>query len=200
MKPTYHIVAHSHWDREWYKSFEQFRAMLVEMVDDLLELLRRDDGFRSFTLDGQTVVIEDYLAVRPGKREEIAKLIGEGRIVTGPWYILPDEFLVSAESTVRNLMTGIRMAGSFGHAMTVGYIPDSFGHIAMMPAILRGFGIGTALVYRGFAASRASRPPSTGGRPRTGRGRCCSTSTGTGTARGTSTRRPTRRSSTGSPR
>ena len=150
MKPTYHIVAHSHWDREWYKSFEQFRAMLVEMVDDLLELLRRDDGFRSFTLDGQTVVIEDYLAVRPGKREEIAKFVGEGRIVTGPWYILPDEFLVSAESTVRNLMTGIRMAGSFGHAMTVGYIPDSFGHIAMMPAILRGFGIGTALVYRGF--------------------------------------------------
>ena len=150
MKPTYHIVAHSHWDREWYKSFEQFRAMLVEMVDDLLELLRRDEEFRSFTLDGQTVVIEDYLAVRPGKREEIQKLVGEGRIITGPWYILPDEFLVSAESTVRNLMTGIRMAGSLGHTMTVGYIPDSFGHIAMMPAILRGFGIGTALVYRGF--------------------------------------------------
>jgi alpha-mannosidase len=150
MKPTYHIVSHSHWDREWYKSFEQFRAMLVNMIDDLLELLRRDGEFRHFTLDGQTVVLEDYLAVRPGKREKIRRLVGEGRIVTGPWYVLPDEFLVSGESTVRNLMTGTRMAASFGKTMTVGYIPDSFGHIAMMPAILRGFGIGTALVYRGF--------------------------------------------------
>jgi alpha-mannosidase len=150
MKPTYHIVSHSHWDREWYKSFEQFRAMLVEMIDDLLDLLRRDGEFRHFTLDGQTVVLEDYLAVRPGKRGEIRRLVGEGRIVTGPWYVLPDEFLVSGESTVRNLMTGTRMAASFGKTMTVGYIPDSFGHIAMMPAILRGFGIGTALVYRGF--------------------------------------------------
>jgi len=150
MTPTYHIVSHSHWDREWYRSFEQFRAMLVTMIDDLLELLRRDGEFRCFTLDGQTVVLEDYLAVRPGKGEEIRRLVAEGRIVTGPWYILPDEFLVSGESTVRNLMTGTRMAASFGKTMTVGYIPDSFGHIAMMPAILRGFGIRTALVYRGF--------------------------------------------------
>ena len=150
MKPTYHIVSHSHWDREWYRSFEQFRAMLVNMIDDLLDLLRRDPEFRFFTLDGQTVALEDYLAVRPGKREEIRRLVGEGRIVTGPWYVLPDEFLASGESTVRNLMAGTRMAASFGKTMTVGYIPDSFGHIAMMPAILRGFGIGTALVYRGF--------------------------------------------------
>jgi hypothetical protein len=124
--------------------------MLVTMIDDLLELLRSDQEFRSFTLDGQTVILEDYLEVRPEKREEIRKLIGEGRIVTGPWYVLPDEFLVSAESTVRNLMAGTRMASSFGKTMTVGYIPDSFGHIAMMPAILKGFGILTALVYRGF--------------------------------------------------
>jgi alpha-mannosidase len=150
MKPTYHIVSHSHWDREWYRSFEQFRAMLVEMIDDLLDILRRDPGFRHFTLDGQTVVLEDYLEVRPENRDEIRRLVGEGRIVTGPWYVLPDEFLVSGESTVRNLMTGMRMAASFGGTMTVGYIPDSFGHIAMMPAILKGFGIDTALVYRGF--------------------------------------------------
>lgn len=150
MKPTYHIVSHSHWDREWYKSFERFRAMLVTMVDDLLDLLRRDPAFRCFTLDGQTSVIDDYLAVRPERREEIRAFIRDGRIVTGPWYILPDEFLVSAEATVRNLMLGLRMARELGGTMNVGYIPDSFGHIAMMPSILRGFDIETALVYRGF--------------------------------------------------
>ncbi|MEX1274321.1 MAG: glycoside hydrolase family 38 C-terminal domain-containing protein [Bacteroidota bacterium] len=150
MKPTYHIVSHSHWDREWYKSFEQFRAMLVNMIDDLLDLLARDPGFASFTLDGQTSVVEDYLAVRPERREELVRYIKHGRILTGPWYVLPDEFLVSAESTVRNLMVGTTMARAMGGGMNVGYIPDSFGHIAMMPAILKGFGIDSALVYRGF--------------------------------------------------
>ena len=147
---TYHIVSHSHWDREWYRSFEQFRAMLVSMIDDLLDLLARDPSFVCFTLDGQAIVIEDYLEVRPEREREIREYVKKGRLLTGPWYILPDEFLVSAESTVRNLLTGIRTAERFGGSMKVGYIPDSFGHIAMMPAILRGFGIDTALIYRGF--------------------------------------------------
>ncbi len=150
MKPTYHIVSHSHWDREWYKSFEQFRAMLVNMVDDLLDLLDRDPNFVCFTLDGQTVILEDYLAVRPEREKEIRRFVAEGRLVVGPWYILPDEFLVSAEATVRNLLIGTGMSKEFGGQMNVGYIPDSFGHIAMMPAILKGFDIDTALVYRGF--------------------------------------------------
>ena len=45
MTPTYHIVAHTHWDREWFKSFEQFRSMLVNMVDDLIEICERDPSF-----------------------------------------------------------------------------------------------------------------------------------------------------------
>jgi len=150
MKPTYHIVSHSHWDREWYKSFEQFRCMLVAMIDELLDLLSRDPRFVCFTLDGQMVIIEDYLAIKPEREQEIRRLIADGRIIIGPWYILPDEFLVSAEATVRNLLVGTKMATDFGGEMKVGYIPDSFGHIAMMPAILKGFGIDTALTYRGF--------------------------------------------------
>lgn len=157
MKPTYHIVSHSHWDREWYKSFEEFRAMLVAMVDDLLDLLERDREFRCFTLDGQTVILEDYLAIRPERREDLRRMIAQGRIVTGPWYVLPDEFLVSAEATVRNLLVGTQMARAFGGLMKVGYIPDSFGHIAMMPAILKGFGIDAALVYRGFGGEPAQK-------------------------------------------
>lgn len=150
MKPIYHIVSHSHWDREWYKSFEQFRSMLVNMVDDLLDLLEHDPEYVCFTLDGQTVVLDDYLAVRPEREQELRRLVREGRLMIGPWYVLPDEFLVSAEATVRNLLSGTRRARDFGAEMKVGYIPDSFGHIAMMPAILRGFGIDTALLYRGF--------------------------------------------------
>ncbi len=150
MEPTYHIVSHSHWDREWYKTFEQFRSMLVVMVDDLIDLLDRDRDFASFLLDGQTSVLEDYLEVRPEQREVLARLISKGRIATGPWFVLADEFLVSAEALVRNLLRGGKTAKEFGGGMMVGYLPDTFGHIAMMPAILRGFDIDTALLYRGF--------------------------------------------------
>src|SRR5512140_1842314 len=143
MKPVYHIVSHSHWDREWYKSFEQFRSMLVNMVDDLLDLLARDPAYVCFTLDAQTIVLDDYLAVRPEREPELRRLVREGRLMIGPWYVLPDEFLVSAEATVRNLLTGARRSRDFGAEMKVGYIP-------MMPAILSGFGIDTALLYRGF--------------------------------------------------
>lgn len=157
MTPTYHIVSHSHWDREWYKTFEQFRSMLVNMVDDLIDLLQRDPTYRCFTLDGQTVILEDYLAVRPEREAQLRSLVREGRLVIGPWYILPDEFLVSGEATVRNLLHGREDSRRFGASMDVGYIPDSFGHIAMMPAILKGFGIPTALVYRGFGGEPDQR-------------------------------------------
>jgi mannosylglycerate hydrolase len=152
--PTYHIVSHSHWDREWYKTFHQFRSMLVNMVGDLLDLLRRDPRYRCFTLDGQAVVLEDYLAVCPEREEEVRDLVRAGRIVIGPWYVLPDEFLVSAEATVRNLLEGGRICQRFGGTMNVGYIPDSFGHIAAMPAILMGFNIPTAVLYRGFGGEK----------------------------------------------
>ncbi len=150
MTPTYHIVSHTHWDREWYRSFEQFRAQLVAMIDHLLDLLDSTPGFEHFTLDGQTIVLEDYLAVKPENRERLSRRVQEGRILIGPWYVLPDEFLVSGEALLRNLFAGRRIAAAYGEGMNIAYIPDSFGHIAMMPSIVRGFGMDAALVYRGF--------------------------------------------------
>jgi len=117
MLPTYHLVSHTHWDREWYLSFEQFRAMLVRMVDDLLDLLARDPEYKCFTLDGQTIVLEDCLAIKPERAEEIRRLVAEGRLLVGPWYILPDEFLVSGEATIRNLFFGRRISQQFGAEM-----------------------------------------------------------------------------------
>ena len=143
------VVSHTHWDREWYHSFQQFRARLVEMMDALLALLGREPRFTSFTLDGQTVLLEDYLEVRSEKRAELREQVQEGRLLIGPWYTSPDECLVSAEALIRNLMLGHRFAAEFGGTMKVGYLPDSFGHTAQLPQILRGFGIGAAVFWRG---------------------------------------------------
>jgi alpha-mannosidase len=146
------LVPHTHWDREWYQTFQQFRIRLVHAVDRLLDILDRDPKFTHFMLDGQTIVLDDYLEVRPEQEERLKKYIRSGRIQIGPWYVQPDEFLVSGESLIRNLQLGLRQAADFGALMRVGYVPDCFGHIAQLPQILRGFGIENAVFWRGVGA------------------------------------------------
>lgn len=144
------LVHHTHWDREWWATREDFRVRLVHLMDSLLDTLDRDPDFYNFLLDGQTIVLRDYLQIRPENRERLVRHIQEGRIQCGPWYILPDEFLVSAESHIRNLWLGIRTGRELSVPLLhIGYIPDLFGHISQMPQILRGFGIDNAFVWRG---------------------------------------------------
>ena len=157
MKWKIHIVSHTHWDREWYLPFQIFRARLVKMIDSLLNILSKEADFRYFTLDGQTIVLEDYLEIRPDKAEELKKRIKEGRILIGPWYILPDEFLVSGESLIRNLILGEKISRKFGRVMRIGYTPDTFGHIEEMPQILRGFEIDNFVFWRGYTADEKRR-------------------------------------------
>ncbi len=143
------VVPHTHWDREWYEPYQQLRHRLVAMLDELLDDLESDPGFSNFLLDGQMAVVDDYLEVRPGAEERLRSLATSGRLAMGPWYILMDEFCVSAETIVRNLQLGLRRAASFGGAMAVGYLPDMFGHVAQMPQILRLAGLHHAVVWRG---------------------------------------------------
>jgi len=119
-------------------------------MNKLLALLERDPEYKTFNLDGQTIILEDYLEIHPEKREQLKRYIQERRLLVGPWYILPDEFLSSGESLVHNLLLGGQIAREFGHRMNVGYIPDTFGHIAQLPQILRGFGIDNAMHFRGL--------------------------------------------------
>ncbi len=144
------IVSETHWDREWYLPFQEFRARLVILTDKLLYILEKDPKFTNFTFDGQTIVVEDYLEVRPEKEQLLRKYITEKRISVGPWYVLPDEFLVSGEALVRNLMLGHKIARSFGRVMRAGYIPDPFGHIAQLPQIMQGFNIDSIIFMRGM--------------------------------------------------
>jgi alpha-mannosidase len=76
-------------------------------------------------------------------------------LLVGPWYTQPDEFLVSGEAMVRNLLLGRRMAHNFGACMDLGYLPDSFGHAGQMPQIFAGFGFPAAIVFRGITADQA---------------------------------------------
>ncbi len=145
------VVPHTHWDREWYWPFERFQLRLAEVVDELIDVLERDSGFSSFTLDGQAIVLEDYLDARPENEGRLRALLEAGRIEVGPSYVLPDELLVGSESLVRNLLLGRWVCERFGaRTSTVGYLPDSFGHPLQLPQILAGFGIGSFIFSRGL--------------------------------------------------
>jgi 2-O-(6-phospho-alpha-D-mannosyl)-D-glycerate hydrolase len=150
-----HVVSHTHWDREWYLTHEQFRFRLVALVDRLLDLLDSDPSYKYFHLDGQTIVLEDYLEIRPEQEPRLRAAIACGRVLIGPWYVMPDEFLVSGESLVRNLLRGHRISREYGSPMPVGYLPDLFGHVGQMPQIWRQFGLDNTILWRGFGGRDA---------------------------------------------
>lgn len=143
------LVSHTHWDREWYLPFSRFRVQLLEVVTRVLDRLDADPEFRAFVLDGQSCALADFLAAAPHERERVERLAAAGRLAVGPWYVLPDEFLVSGEATARNLWYG-RAAAPPGGLQRVGYMPDSFGHIAQMPQLLRLCGLDSFVFTRGL--------------------------------------------------
>ncbi len=143
----------SHWDREWYLTFQGFRYYLVDMVDGLLDALE-SKKIKEFVFDGQSIVIEDYLEIRPEKAQLVKRLISEGKIKIGPWYCMPDEFLVSGESIIENFLVGQNVSRAFGtEPWKFGYVNDIFGHIAQLPQILAGFSIDCAYLGRGVDTS-----------------------------------------------
>ena len=144
------FVPTTHWDREWYRTFQAFRARLVDTVDTVLGLLAADDGY-TFLLDGQSIVLEDYAEIRPGRRAELEQRVREGRIEIGPWYVQPDSLLPGGETHIRNLLEGRRAGEEFGPVSRVAYTPDSFGHPAQFPQLFAGFGLEHFVYWRGNA-------------------------------------------------
>jgi len=152
------IVPHTHWDREWYLPFQRFRYTLVKLIDDLLSILEKQDFV--FMLDGQTILIEDYLEIRPEKKEELLKRIREGKITAGPWYLLPDEWLVGGESLIRNLEHSHDLSKRHNiPLMDVAYLPDQFGHTSAMPQLLGDLtNLKNTVLWRGVPSSIKAVP------------------------------------------
>jgi alpha-mannosidase len=146
-----HVIPNTHWDREWLYNFQETRMMLVEFLDLLLDVLDSEPEYKSFTLDGQSVPIDDYLELRPENRARVEKHVADGRLLIGPWYTLPECFTVNGESLVRNLTYGHRVSRAYGGVMKVGYTAFSYGQNSQMPQIYAGFGVESMLFYHGVS-------------------------------------------------
>jgi mannosylglycerate hydrolase len=158
VKKKVFIVPHTHWDREWYLPFQRFRYTLVQLIDELLRILKDQDYV--FMLDGQTVVLEDYMEIQPENKQELLERIREGKISVGPWYLLPDEWLVGGESLIRNLEFGHNLGKDLDiPLMDIAYLPDQFGHTSGMPQLLGDLtNLKTAVLWRGVPPSLTSIP------------------------------------------
>lgn len=147
---TAHYLSGTHWDREWYRPLQEFRLLLVELIDELLDLMEGSADFKYFHLDGQTCVLQDYVEICPENRGRLARLIRQGRILIGPWFTMPDLFCVGDETLVRNLLLGRTISREWGvEPMPVGFTCDMFGHPSQMPQIFAGFGYRYCVVGRG---------------------------------------------------
>ncbi len=147
------ILPSNHWDRLWQMPFEVHRLRMVNMVDHLMEIMESKPGFKYFTFDGQTSLIDDYLDIRAENADRIKKLIQEGRILIGPWYTQPNVFMVSGEAIIRNLYFGIVKGNEYGKVMKYCYLPDAFGLNSQLPQILNGFDIQDVFFWRGIPKS-----------------------------------------------
>jgi alpha-mannosidase len=146
---TFHLIPHTHWDREWYLPHSVLLARLVPALDELVDRLAAEPE-STFLLDGQTVLLEDYLRVRPDREPQVAELVRGGRLQIGPWYVLADELIPSGESLIRNLLAGQSDAERLGGRTDVLYSPDAFGHPAAWPQLAGEFGIRFGVVWRGL--------------------------------------------------
>lgn len=144
-----YLISHTHWDREWYITRESSRLMLVELIDKLLYILDTKPNYKAFMLDGQAIVLEDYLEIRPENEKKLKQYIKGGRVLIGPWYILPDELLISGEAHIRNYMIGDDVCKKLGGKMNLGYLPDAFGHPSQMPQIIKGLSMDEIIFWRG---------------------------------------------------
>ncbi len=152
-----HLILNTHWDREYRWSFRETQVRLLEAGDLLIETMSSDPRYACFHPDSQASFLDDYLEFRPENRPLVVKLVSEGRILAGPWYTLPAEYLVSGEALVRNLLMGHRIAGELGGVMKCAYNIFSWGQVSQLPQIYRQFGMDTILFYRGIDQSNLDK-------------------------------------------
>lgn len=148
MKKKVIAYLHTHWDREWYRTYESFRLRLLVVFDNVLEMLEKGK-IPCFYFDGQTSAIEDYLEMQPEKEKLVRELIKEKKLFIGPCYTLVDEFLTYEKAFRKNFEIGLKYAKNLGCKDFIGYFADTFGHSKNIPQLLKDFGIDKAMVWRG---------------------------------------------------
>src|SRR5215216_2796840 len=135
-----HIIGHSHIDAAWLWPWRDGSNIVLNTFRSALDRMNETPAFRyvhSSAAHYQWVERAD-----PKMFEEVRLRIKEGRWeAVGGWSVEPDCNLPSTESFVRHCLYGKNYLRRVLNIDTnIGFNPDSFGHAAGLPAILRSAG------------------------------------------------------------
>jgi alpha-mannosidase len=137
-----HIIGHSHIDAAWLWPWRDGSDTVLTTFRSALNRISDTPGFcytHSSAAHYRWVESAD-----PTMLAEIHARIREGRWeVVGAWPVEPDCDIPAAESFVRHSLYGKRFcARVLGVDVRIGFNPDSFGHSAGLPTILKRAGYG----------------------------------------------------------
>lgn len=143
-----HIIGHSHIDAAWLWPWRDGEDAVLTTFRSALNRINETPGFcytHSSSAHYRWVERAD-----PALFAEIRQRIREGRWeVVGGWPVEPDCNIPATESFVRHCLYGKRYCQSaLGVDVQIGFNPDSFGHAAGLPTILKRAGYGYYVFMR----------------------------------------------------
>jgi alpha-mannosidase len=135
-----HIIGYSHVDAAWLWPWRDSSNLVLTTARSALDRMNETPGFRychSSAMHYRWIQKSD-----PAMFEEVLHRIREGRWeVVGGWPVEPDCNLPATESFVRHALYGKAYCKeALGVDVKIGFNPDSFGHAAGLPTILKQSG------------------------------------------------------------
>jgi alpha-mannosidase len=143
-----HIIGHSHIDAAWLWPWRDGADTVLTTFRSALNRMTETPGFcytHSSSAHYRWVERAD-----PAMFAEIIDRVRQGRWeVVGGWPVEPDCNIPSTESFIRHSLYGKQYCRrALGVDVKIGFNPDSFGHAAGLPTILKGAGYGYYVFMR----------------------------------------------------
>jgi alpha-mannosidase len=136
-----YMIGNAHIDIPWLWPWPESMSVGLSTFRSALDRMNEFPDFKFTASSAQ--LYEWAAAADPGMIAEIRKRVAEGRWdPVGGWWIEPDVNIPSGESLIRQGLYGqAEFQRLLGRKAVVGFNPDSFGHPATLPQILKSQGM-----------------------------------------------------------
>ena len=143
-----HVIGYSHVDAAWLWPWRDSSNLVLTTARSALDRINETPGFRY--CHSSAIHYRWIQKADPAMFQEILRRIREGRWeVVGGWPVEPDCNIPATESFVRHALYGKAYCKeALGVDVKIGFNPDSFGHAAGLPTILKQSGYGYYVFMR----------------------------------------------------
>ena len=154
------FAAHAHIDMNWEWGFDETVGVIIDTFQTMLDLMEEFPDFYFSQSQASTyAVIEQYC---PSLLEPIRQRIAQGRWeVTASTWVEHDKNMAGTEAMLRQLICAkrylSRLLGVDMDSLNLDFEPDTFGHSAYVPQVLRSAGVNYYYHCRGYDGKRAYR-------------------------------------------